>query len=156
MLPNVDAVTLQITPFSVLMLETFAKLGTQLTELTVSSYSSPPQFCDAIAKLAPSLRRYTSSGGEICERLFQADWACVEYFNVVAGDVCDDVHSDVMRVALLKMAEDRPRADIVLKIQGTELVGRSEWGVSVASQESFDELEESFECTFMCNSWGDI
>lgn len=154
MLPNVDRVKLYITPRSMLMLEAFVELGTRLTQLTVSFYSSPTGICDVVAKLAPSLERYTASGGKICERLFKADWARLEYFNVEVDYGCDDLCTNDLRAALVKLVADRPRAEITVSIDSTELVSRKEWGVSVASQEAFDQLEESWECTF--GAWCDL
>lgn len=154
MLPNVERVKLFITPRSVLMLEAFVELGTRLTQLTLSFYSIPTAFCDVVAKLAPSLKRYTASGGEICERLFKADWACLEYFDVVVDCGCDDTRTDFLRAALVKLVADRPGAEITLTMESTELVSRKEWGVSVASQGVFDQLMETWECTF--GAWSDI
>lgn len=157
MLPNVDKVKLYITPRSMLMLEAFVELGTRLTQLTVSCYSSPRGFCDVVAKLAPSLERYTASGGGICERLVKADWARLEYFNVVVDFGCDDPCTNVLRAGLVKLVADRPRAEITVMMDSTELVTRKEWGLSVASQEVFDQLKVSSDCTYgTYGAWSDL
>lgn len=150
LMPNVSVLDLHITDFKLPLLGRYTELGTRLTELTMHFRSTPVPYCGAVAALAPSLRRFVAHGGNMCEVLFAADWACVEYVDVVCLSGCDRVQVAATREALMKLVFARPAARVLVQLQGSTELVRWEGGAgNVASLEAFEELDDDeFCCTF--------
>lgn len=70
-----------------------------------------------------------ANGGAVCERVFSADWACLEHLDVVCETGCEIISLVETREALVRLGSGRPIARIQDAVEkGTELV-RCEGGV---------------------------
>lgn len=139
-MPNVYRLDHRITRDTEVLLH-YVTFGTRLTELTVHLKTQTPMFCAMVAKLAPSLRRYTSRGGKICEMLFNADWGVVEYINMVCWTGCTTVKVDKMRESLVRLVAARPGAKIMISVEKCmELVWWADGATHVATVLQFGAL----------------
>lgn len=126
-----------LSEHTLVLLQTYA-VALCLTELIVHFDSTPPLFCETVAQLAPLLRRFTAHGGRLCERVFAARWACVEYIDIRCTTGCEGVQTDELRCGLMWLVEDRPRAVVkVVMEDGYELVVRGRCRADVAGREVF-------------------
>lgn len=151
MMPNVEKLGLKISTRLFPLLEHYANLGTRLTELNLQFNQTPSGFCETVARLAPSLRRFVAHGGIMCEQLFGADWGSVEYFDVMCKSGCDTIQVKVMREALVKLVCARPAAEVMVMVGGVDLVRFSGGVGNVAAVEVFDAMEDEedeCECDF--------
>lgn len=147
---NVHVLDAHITRDSLSLLKCYGKLGSRLRELTVHFRWVPAHICKTLALLAPSLRKFIAHGGVVCHDLFDADWGCVEEFEVVCDGGCDDVKVEVLREALVRLVCARPAATVRVMVRGEhDLVWCSGGVGEVGSVEMFSVLEEEeWECTF--------
>lgn len=141
MMPNVQVLDLMTTQYGVPLLQTYAELGSQLTDLTVHFRSKISGLCSVVSKLAPSLRRYVAHGGDICQVLFSADWDSVEYLDVVCHTGCKNAQPANLREAILGLVCRRPKARVqVSVVGGLELACCASGVCDVAPQEVFHVL----------------
>lgn len=146
---NVHVLDVHITREIFCLLGCYGKLGTRLTELTVHFRWMPVHVCETIAVLAPSLRKFIAHGGNVCHDLLDGDWGCVEEFEVVCDNGCDDTRVDVLRDRLVKLVCARPAVSVLVMVRGGDEMMRWSGGVGdVASVEAFGEMEEEWQCTF--------
>lgn len=141
MMPHVQVLDLRITQYGIPLLQSYAELGSRLTDLTVHFRAKVSGLCSVVAKLAPSLRRFVAHGGDICEVLFSADWESVEYLDVVCHTGCKSAQPANLREAILRLVCRRPKARVrVAVVGGLELVCCASGVCDVAPQEVFNVL----------------
>lgn len=151
MMQNVQVLDVRIGDCTLSMLKCYVKLGTRLTELTVHWWGMPGvELCTTVTALAPSLRRFVAHGVAMCHLLFDADWGCVEDFEVLFRAGCEGVQLGVLREALVKLVYVTPSARVLVKEErGVDLVRRCGGVGDVAALDQFTCLEEEeWECSF--------
>lgn len=125
LMPNVRVLDLKITQYGVPLLQSYAELGSRLTDLTLHLNSTISMLCSVVAKLAPSLRRFVAHGGDICHVLFCADWGCVQYLDIVCHTGCKGVKLVDLRDAMLRLVCCGPKARIRIALAGGVELARS-------------------------------
>ncbi|KAL0632093.1 hypothetical protein Q9L58_009025 [Maublancomyces gigas] len=130
MMPNVQMLDLTITQYGIPLLQSYAELGSRLTDLTVHFRSKISRLCSVVAQLAPSLRRYVAHGGDICQVLFSADWESVEYMDVVCHTGCKSAQPADLREAILRLVCRRPKARVRVAVVGGLELSRTGGGDS--------------------------
>lgn len=131
--------------FGQALVHRFASLGTNLTDLTLDFTWRAAHVCNAIAELAPGLRRFVSRGGTMCHELFEnTTWTAVVHFEMVCEVQCYNVQRALLRDLLLSLVADRPAASIsIVTHTFRELVAWNQPGKvdRVAGLEAFESGE---------------
>lgn len=131
--------------FGQALVHRFDGLGTTLTDLTLDFTWRAAHVCNAIAGLAPGLRRFVARGGTMCHELFEnTTWAAVVHFQMVCEVRCYNVQRALLRDLLLSFLADHPAASVsIVTCTFRELVAWNQSGKvdRVAGLEEFESDE---------------
>lgn len=113
-MPNVGVLRLVVDGmFGQAVVHRFASLGTNVTELTLDFTWRAAHVCNAVAALAPGLRRFVARGGTVCHELFEnTTWEKVVHLEMVCEVRCYNVQRGLLRGLMLALVEDRPAAGV--------------------------------------------
>lgn len=113
-MPNVAVLQLVVDGmFGQAVVHRFASLGTNVTDLTLDFTWRAAHVCNAVAGLAPGLRRFVARGGTVCHELFEnTTWGKVVHLEMVCEVRCYNVQRGLLRELLRELVEDRPAAAV--------------------------------------------
>lgn len=153
LMPNVQVLNLNTTVQCIYgALSTYAKLGSKLTELTLSSKSRTYiNFCDVLAELSPRVTKFVVRGSWlwICQRFFGAGgeslWPNLTLLSVGCFSGCNGIELSDFRAGLERLTQTHPTTYMFMNEQifGGSLV-------------SWNRTNESIHCgvTSLARFWG--